>query len=70
MKIAYADPPYIGQAKKHYGHDPNCAEVDHHKLISELQEYDAWALSMSAAMYSLKEIISIAPDNSRLAANV
>lgn len=25
MRIAYADPPYIGQAKKHYGSE----EVDH-----------------------------------------
>jgi len=68
MKIAYADPPYIGQAKKHYSHDPKCAEVDHAKLINSLDEYDAWALSMSAAMYSVKEILSIAPDNARLAA--
>ena len=29
MKFAYADPPYIGQAKRHYSHDPLCAEVDH-----------------------------------------
>jgi hypothetical protein len=27
MKFAYADPPYIGQARRHYSHDPNCAEV-------------------------------------------
>ena len=52
MRIAYADPPYIGQAKKHYSHDPKCAEVDHAKLLLQLQNYDAWALSMSAAMYS------------------
>ena len=25
MKVAYADPPYIGQAKRHYGED----EIDH-----------------------------------------
>jgi hypothetical protein len=48
MKFAYADPPYIGQAEKHYSHDPNCAEVDHQELIARMErEYDAWALSMS-----------------------
>jgi len=67
-RIAYADPPYIGQAKKHYSHDPLCAEVDHAALIEQLAEYDGWALSMSAAMYSLKEIIALAPDDCRVAA--
>lgn len=33
MRFAYADPPYIGQAKRHYSHDPQCAEVDHGDLI-------------------------------------
>ena len=32
LRVAYADPPYIGQARKHYSHDPRCAEVDHAKL--------------------------------------
>ena len=68
MKVAYADPPYIRQAKKHYGHDPKCAEVDHAELICQLEGYDAWALSMSATMYSLKEIVALAPDDARLAA--
>lgn len=69
MKFAYADPPYINQAKRHYSHDPKCAEVDHVQLILELeQNYDGWALSMSAAMYSLKTIIAAAPDDSRMGA--
>lgn len=30
MRIAYADPPYPGQARKHYGQHPDYAgEVDH-----------------------------------------
>ena len=29
MKVAYADPPYVGQAKRHY----NMPEVDHEELI-------------------------------------
>ena len=30
--FAYADPPYIGQARRHYQQD----EVDHKKLIEQL----------------------------------
>src|SRR5689334_8755540 len=33
MTFAYADPPYVGQAARHYRHDPRCAEVDHASLI-------------------------------------
>ena len=49
MHFAYADPPYIGQAKKHYKHDPRCAEVDHADLVRKLEaEYpDGWAISLS-----------------------
>jgi hypothetical protein len=69
MTFAYADPPYINQAQKHYSHDPNCAEVNHRVLIGTLSErYDSWALSMSATMYSLKEIVPLAPDCARMAA--
>jgi hypothetical protein len=45
MKAAYADPPYIGQAKRHYSADRKCAEVDHAALIKELEMADAFALS-------------------------
>ena len=48
MRLAYADPPYVGQAKKHYSHDPKCAEVDHAALFRQLSEYDGWALSLSS----------------------
>ena len=66
MRFAYADPPYIGQARKHYAHDPRCAEVDHPALIRHLDsEFDGWALSMSATMASLKIIIPAAPDDAR-----
>jgi len=66
MRFAYADPPYIGQAKKHYSHDPACAEVDHRELIDRLvAEYpDGWALSLSSP--SLKYIISLCPDDVRV----
>lgn len=36
MKFAYADPPYIGQARRHYSHDPACAEVNHSELVERL----------------------------------
>jgi hypothetical protein len=68
MKFAYADPPYIGQAKKHYSADPRCAEVDHAVLIQQLvSEYpDGWALSLSSP--SLKQIIALCPDSVRVMA--
>lgn len=68
MRFAYADPPYIGQARKHYSHDPNCSEVDHPKLIQRLvDEYpDGWALSLSSP--SLKEVLAYCPDDVRVMA--
>jgi hypothetical protein len=47
-RFAYADPPYPGQAKKHYEDHPDYAgEVDHPALIERLTaEFpDGWALS-------------------------
>ena len=66
-KYAYADPPYIGQAKKRYAHDENCSEVNHKVLIQTMcREYDGWALSCSSP--SLKEILSYCPKDIRVAA--
>jgi len=66
MKFAYADPPYIGQAKKHYSHDPRCAEVDHKKLIDQLMSEfpDGWALSASSP--SLSIILPMCPEGWRM----
>lgn len=48
MHLAYADPPYPGQAKRHYGDHPDYAgEVDLAELIPSLFRYDGWALSTS-----------------------
>lgn len=66
IRFAYADPPYIGQAKKHYSADPNCAEVDHEALIARLMEFDAWALSASSP--SLQQILALCPAGARVAA--
>jgi hypothetical protein len=55
MRIAYADPPYIGQSRKHYGRE----EVDHAALILELQKFDGWALSLSSP--TLQTILAMCP---------
>lgn len=46
MRFAFADPPYIGQARKHY----SCPEVDHAALIKRLvTDYpDGWVLCLSS----------------------
>ena len=62
LRFAYADPPYIGQAAKHYG----MPEVDHAELIERLNTYDGWALSLSSP--SLKEILGLCPDDVRVMA--
>ncbi len=62
MRFAYADPPYIGQAKKLYG----CAEIDHKELIEKLNTFDAWALSCSSP--TLKQILNLCPDDVRIMA--
>ena len=54
MKVAYADPPYLGCARKHYKHDPRHGIYDtlegHEALIRRLvNEYpDGWALSCTS----------------------
>jgi hypothetical protein len=66
--FVYADPPYIGQAQRHYSHDPRCAEVDHASLIERLCSpwVDAWALSLSAP--SLRQILALCPADVRVGA--
>lgn len=66
MRVAYADPPYIGQARRHYRDDPRCAEVDHAELLRRLAGYDAWALSASSP--SLKTILPLCPPDARIGA--
>lgn len=70
VKFAFADPPYLGQAKRHYQNDPSglCAEVDHQELIDRLcVDYpDGWALSCSSP--SLRQILPMCPDDVRVMA--
>lgn len=59
MRIAYADPPYPGQSKKHYGDHPDYAgEVDHLQLLKDLAEYDGWILHTSSV--ALPEVLGYA----------
>jgi hypothetical protein len=60
MRIAYADPPYPGQAKRLYGDHPDYAgEVDHADLVERLMTFDAWALSTSAS--ALQSVLALCP---------
>ena len=54
MKIAYADPPYIGCAHL-YRDRPDCAgEIDHAALIARLErDYDGWILHAAATPRSI-----------------
>jgi hypothetical protein len=63
MRFAYADPPYIGQAKRHYDGD----EVDHARLIGRLTDDfpDGWALSASSP--SLGYLLPLCPKGYRVA---
>ena len=62
MRVAYADPPYLGQARKHY----QCDEIDHEALIAQLETYDCWALSCSSP--SLSTILPMCPVGVRVMA--
>lgn len=62
IRVAYADPPYVGLAAKYYGDQPTFAgEVDHRALLERLrvESPDGWALSASAA--SLQELLPMCP---------
>ena len=72
MKFAYADPPYLGCSKKHYGDHPDHAVYDtlegHRALIDRLMtEYpDGWAISCTSG--NLYDILPLCPVKPRIAA--
>lgn len=72
MRLAYADPPYLGSAKRYATNHPDAHiwdDIDTHKqLITRLQdEYpDGWALSMSTP--SLVHLLPLCPPDVRIAA--
>lgn len=66
-RLAYADPPYPGCARRYYGHHPDYAgEVDHASLIDRLTTFDGWALSTSAR--ALRELLPLVPRDAHLCA--
>jgi hypothetical protein len=63
VRFAYADPPYIGQAKRYVER----TEVDHAELIERLcKDFDGWALSCSSP--SLQQILALCPPDVRVMA--
>lgn len=48
LRLAYADPPYPGNAHMYRDHPDYGGEVDHAALLEELAGFDGWALSTSA----------------------
>jgi hypothetical protein len=64
VRFCYADPPYVGQAKRHYGKP----EVDHAVLLQSLYSDfpDGWALSCSSS--SLRALLALCDDSVRVLA--
>jgi hypothetical protein len=68
VKIAYADPPYPGEAKRRYGsHADYAGEVDHVELIERMtRDYDGWVLHTASTALPL--IVPLCPAKCRFAA--
>ena len=72
LRAAYADPPYLGPAKKFYcAMHPDAAKYDkpetHQRLIEQIcDEYDCCAMSLHTP--ALKYIIPMGPDDVRVIA--
>lgn len=64
MRLAYADPPYPGNAHLYFGHPDYAGEVDHAELLERLQTFDGWALSTSSR--SLRYVLELCPENVRI----
>lgn len=68
MKFAYADPPYLGQGKKLYGH-PEWDRLEVHAYMIKwlCENYpDGWV--MSASSPSLRTILPLCPEDVRVGA--
>jgi hypothetical protein len=70
LRAAYADPPYLGCGKSHYGHlHDAAADYDdpetHRALIERLSdEFDCWALSLHEP--SLRTLLVMCPEDVRV----
>ncbi len=66
LRVAYADPPFPGMARRYYGAEASYAgEVDHARLVSLLEPFDGWALSTSEK--SLQAVLRLCPAGVRVA---
>lgn len=70
MRLAYADPVYLGMSKRYPEHPDSHvwdSVLAHAELLDRLDnEYDGWAYSASST--SLAEILPFTPDGTRIAA--
>lgn len=60
MKVAYADPPYPGESRRHYRDHPDYdGEVDHARLIRDLEQDfpEGWALSTKVP--ALRDLLNL-----------
>jgi hypothetical protein len=66
--IGYADPPYPGQAKRHYADHPDYAgEVDHAALLERLErDFNGWVLHTSST--ALRDVLALCPPAARVMA--
>ena len=65
LRMAYADPPYPGLARRYYQSEASYAgEVDHVALIARLQTYDGWALSTGE--FALRDLLPLCPPGARV----
>jgi len=66
VRIAYADPPYIGCAAKLYGDPTYDDPAEHIRLMRNMdRDYDAWALSLHEP--SLRVLLPASPEGVRVA---
>lgn len=69
MRVAYADPPYLGCGKLYTAHHPDALDWDrpetHRDLIARLVDEfsDGWAMSLSSP--SLRTILPMCPEDCR-----
>ena len=60
MKLAYADPPYIGCADLYRDHPDYDGEVNHSDLIYDLEsQFDGWVLHAAATPRSFHDLAPI-----------
>lgn len=67
LRVAFADPPYPGQAKLYREHHDYAGEVDHVALVERLvKEYDGWCLHTSSP--ALRDVLPLCPSDVRVMA--